>query len=443
LKIAKKALQKRGLFLYLRAMATEQLYQLFTAFPNVCTDTRKITENCIFWALKGDNFNGNHFADDALKKGAAHVVVDESAYAGDPRAILVDNCLYALQDLANYHRKNSAAKIVALTGSNGKTTTKELINCVLSKKYRTVATVGNLNNHIGVPLTLLSIKNDTEIAIVEMGANHIGEIAFLCSLAEPDSGYITNFGKAHLEGFGSPEGVIKGKSELYDFLKDHNGTIFFNADDPVQRQKLEGYDPKEGFSAFDQKYHVIKNLGASPFVSLEVEGISISSQLIGNYNATNCCAAILVGNFYGIAIANIKEAIECYSPQNNRSQLMERNGNKIILDAYNANPTSLKAALENFASLEQGGKWVFIGDMFELGGSAAEEHQYIADLAGSMDFEKVYLIGENFFGTTGGQHRFRSFDLLADHLKTLNIQHKQLLIKGSRGMAMERILQYV
>jgi UDP-N-acetylmuramoyl-tripeptide--D-alanyl-D-alanine ligase len=421
-------------------MTIEQLYQLFLAFPTVCTDTRKITQDCLFFALKGDHFNGNQFAGEALGKGAAYAIVDEREYGGTPGTVLVDNCLHTLQQLATHHRKQCSAQIIGLTGSNGKTTTKELIKTVLAKKYRTVATQGNLNNHIGVPLTLLSIQDDTQIAIVEMGANHPGEIAFLSGLAEPDFGYITNFGKAHLEGFGSAGGVIAAKSELYTFLRDHDRPVFFNADDPVQSEKLKHHAPTFGFSSHDQRFYVIKNLGARPFVALEVEGVTIFSQLIGTYNFTNCCAAILIGHYFGVPLGDIKEAIERYTPHNNRSQLIVKNGNDIILDAYNANPTSLRAALENFDLMEGKEKIVFIGDMFELGEAAAEEHQYIADLAGSMSFEKVYLIGENFYRAKGSHQKFRSFEALAEELQNTSLKNKQILIKGSRGMALERIL---
>ncbi|MEX0275134.1 MAG: UDP-N-acetylmuramoyl-tripeptide--D-alanyl-D-alanine ligase, partial [Flavobacteriaceae bacterium] len=293
-------------------MTIDQLYPLFLQSSQVCTDTRKITDNCLFFALKGDNFDGNEYAMEALEKGAKYAVVDNGAHASHPRALLVEDSLRALQELATYHRQQCNAKIVALTGSNGKTTTKELIHAVLAKKYRTIATKGNLNNHIGVPLTLLTIQQDTEMAVVEMGANHKREIAFLCSIAQPDYGYITNFGKAHLEGFGSEEGVIEGKSELYDHLIAHKKSLFLNADDPIQQSRLGTYIHKYGFSQENHQYYIIKPRKGSAYVSLEAEGSLINTQLIGQYNFTNCCAAVLIGKYFNVALGAIKEALEGY-----------------------------------------------------------------------------------------------------------------------------------
>jgi len=339
--------------------------------------------------------------------------------------------LKALQELANFHRNYSSAKVISLTGSNGKTTTKELINVVLSKKYNTIATKGNLNNHIGVPLTLLSIQPKTEMAVVEMGANHQKEIEFLCEIAQPDFGYITNFGKAHLEGFGSEEGVIKGKSELYHYLTNHGKSVFMNADDPIQFEKLGTYINKFGFEF----------LGANPFVKIKVEDIEIQTKLIGSYNFTNCCAAILIGKYFNVSLDDVKVALESYAPDNNRSQVIQKNGHEIILDAYNANPTSMRAALENFKAIKSSRKIAFLGDMFELGATAAQEHQAIADLAKEMDFEAVYLVGTNFDGTTTTLPTFNSFAKLEAHLKVNPIKESTLLIKGSRGMALERVLE--
>ncbi|NND79759.1 MAG: UDP-N-acetylmuramoyl-tripeptide--D-alanyl-D-alanine ligase, partial [Maribacter sp.] len=330
-------------------MIIEKLHQIFLQFPIVCTDTRKIEKNCLFFGLKGENFNGNTYADEALKKGAAYAIVDEKKYATTKSIILVDDVLHTLQKLATYHRIKNKAKVIALTGSNGKTTTKELINSVLSKKYKTIATIGNLNNHIGVPLTLLSIKKDTELAIIEMGANHLKEIEFLSSIVQPDFGYITNFGKAHLEGFGGVTGVIKGKSELYDYLTNNEKTVFLNADDPIQLEKLGHYIKKYGFTEDKKDYYKIHMLKADPFVTIKVEEIQINSNLIGSYNFTNCCAAILMGKYFNVEMKDIKSAIEDYIPKNNRSQIIEKNGRHIILDAYNANPSSMKVALENFS----------------------------------------------------------------------------------------------
>ena len=423
-------------------MIIEKLHQIFLQFPIVCTDTRKIKANCLFFALKGENFNGNTYAAEALKKGAAYTVVDEKKYATSDRTILVDDVLQTLQKLASFHRNQCKAKVIGLTGSNGKTTTKELINSVLSKKYKTIATIGNLNNHIGVPLTLLSINKDTEIAIVEMGANHLKEIGFLCSIAQPDFGYITNFGKAHLEGFGSVEGVIKGKSELYDYLIHHKKSIFFNADDLIQLEKLGHYIKKYGFTKDKNEYYRIDFLKADPYVSLKVEEVQINSNLIGSYNFTNCCAAILMGKYFNVDIKDIKSAIEAYIPQNNRSQIIEKNGKRIILDAYNANPTSMKLALENFNELSGNHKIAFLGDMFELGETAKIEHQNIADLASGLNLEKAYLIGENFNKTSTTLQKFRTYKDVATYLKNESLPKDcSILIKGSRGMALERLLE--
>ncbi len=421
-------------------MTLEQLHALFLEHPHISTDTRKIAENSIFFALKGDNFNGNAFATEALDKGAAYAVIDEAEFYVDERTILVDHVLETLQQLATYHRKHCKAKVISLTGSNGKTTTKELIYAVISKKYRTIATQGNLNNHIGVPLTLLSIQEDTEMAIVEMGANHQGEIAMLSNIAQPDFGYITNFGKAHLEGFGGVEGVIKGKSELYHFLMANNRYIFMNADDPIQREKLNSYAKKMGFSTEDHQFYNIQLVQANPFVTLKVEDVVIETQLIGKYNFSNCCAAILMGKYFNVPLTDVKSALESYQPQNNRSQILTKNGFKIVLDAYNANPTSMRAALENFSSMQETDKTVIIGDMFELGETAAEEHQAIADLVQELGFESAYLVGKNFFGTQTPLQKYRTFEDLKAHLSSHPLSKGTLLIKGSRGMALERVL---
>jgi UDP-N-acetylmuramoyl-tripeptide--D-alanyl-D-alanine ligase len=422
-------------------MNIEKLYELFLQFPTVSTDTRKITKDCLFFALKGEHFNGNSYAQQAIEKGAAYAIVDEEAFANHPAIILVQDTLETLQKLANFHRKKSQATIISLTGSNGKTTTKELISSVLATKYKTIATVGNLNNHIGVPLTLLTIKKNTEIAIIEMGANHQKEIEFLCAIAEPDFGYITNFGKAHLEGFGGVEGVIKGKSELYDFLIERNRNIFFNADDAMQVSKLQAYEKKYGFSQEKNEYHHIQYISADPFVKLQFEDKIIHSKLIGVYNFVNCCAAILMGTYFNVSFENIKKGIENYIPVNNRSQIIDKNGHQIILDAYNANPSSMIVALENFKNLNVDPKIIFLGDMFELGETAPEEHQAIVDLASSMRFDATFLIGKNFSKTKNKGQSFETFEALASFLEKNPIPKSNIFIKGSRGMALERLLE--
>jgi len=415
-------------------MTIENIYKLYKKHYLVDTDTRSIRKNTLFFALKGDNFNGNKFAEKALKKGASYAIVDEKKYQTNENIILVDNVLETLQKLATHHRKTLNIPILSLTGSNGKTTTKELINTILSQKFNTTATKGNLNNHIGAPLTLLSMTDKTEFGIVEMGANHLKEIEFLCSIAQPNFGYITNFGKAHLEGFGSLEGVIKGKSELYNFLKSTNGKVFVNPNDETQLKQSEGIHtiPFEKSLTF---------LEANPFVKLFYQNIEINSQLIGAYNYTNIAAAITIGDYFGIDKFKIKNAIESYTPTNNRSQIIKKNGVKIILDAYNANPSSMKVALENFDSLTDSSKILVLGDMFELGESALEEHQFIANISEEMNVKAIYLIGETFSKTsTKKASKYERFD---DFIKSIDVaifKNTTLLVKGSRGMALERLL---
>jgi UDP-N-acetylmuramoyl-tripeptide--D-alanyl-D-alanine ligase len=416
-------------------MNIERLYQLFSETNLVDTDTRKIRKGSLFFALKGDNFNGNTFALQAIKEGASYAIIDEAEYKTHPNIILVKNVLQTLQQLANFHRKQLNIPIIALTGSNGKTTTKELINAVLSKKFTTTATVGNLNNHIGVPLTLLSMTAETEIGIVEMGANHAKEIELLCAIAEPNFGYITNFGKAHLEGFGSVEGVVKAKSELYDFLRKSNGKVFLNTDDAKQVKQAEGIE------AISFNHNLIPFIEANPFVQVTFKNTVIESQLIGSYNYYNIATAICIGNYFDISVNAIKNAIEVFIPSNNRSQIIQKGSNKIILDAYNANPSSMQAALENFNQLKDIKKIIFLGDMFELGASSKEEHQKIASLATNYQFNEVYLIGKA-FSTTSVKNAFiyDSFEAFKTSTNISTINNATILIKGSRGMALERIL---
>ncbi len=394
----------------------------------------------MFFALKGPNFNGNAFALKALEEGAAFAVIDEEKYQLDNRFLLVEDVLTALQQLGTYHRLRSQATVIALTGSNGKTTTKELIYAVLSQKYRTIATAGNLNNHIGVPLSLLRIEEDTEMAVIEMGANHQKEIEFLSGLALPDHGYITNFGKAHLEGFGGVEGVIKGKSELYQNLMARKAHIFWNADDPIQLEKLRDYPNKTGFSQGDSSDQQIRLTGSHPFVQLRTMDTEIHTNLPGSYNFANTAIAVLMGVYFKVDLSDIKKGIEAYYPENNRSQILQKNGLKIFLDAYNANPTSMKAALVAFDQTPGGNKTIILGDMFELGESAAAEHQAIADLTEEMKFENRYFVGENFFKTSVRGNKFKTFEDLSGYLQQHPMEKGSILIKGSRGMALERVL---
>ena len=416
-------------------MKIEELYKLYSKTYLVDTDSRKIRKGSIYFALKGENFNGNKFAIEAINKGASYAIIDEVEFNTHKNTILVKNTLETLQQLANFNRKLLNIPIISLTGSNGKTTTKELINSVLSKKFNTTATIGNLNNHIGVPLTLLSMTPKTEIGIVEMGANHLKEIEFLCDIAEPNYGYITNFGKAHLEGFGSVEGIIKGKSELYTFLRKTNGIAFVNEDDETQIKQ------STGIKTISFNKNSIQFIEANPFVKIKFKNSMIESQLIGKYNFNNIAAAITIGNYFKVAENQIKNAIENYVPTNNRSQIIKKGTTKIILDAYNANPSSMQAALENFNQLKNSNKIVFLGDMFELGNDSNKEHQYIADLATSYNFKKVYLIGKA-FSTTSVKNAFKynNFEDFKTSNINLKINNTTILIKGSRGMALERIL---
>jgi UDP-N-acetylmuramoyl-tripeptide--D-alanyl-D-alanine ligase len=422
------------------------LHNSFLKCKSVSTDTRKIEKDSLFIALKGDNFDANTFAKEAIEKGAKYVIIDNPNYTIDERTILVEDSLIALQELAKYHRTYLGITIIALTGSNGKTTTKELIHAVLSKKYRTLATIGNLNNHIGVPLTLLRFTKETEIGIIEMGANHQKEIEFLCQITQPDYGYITNFGKAHLEGFGGVEGVIKGKSEMYDFLKNNNKITFVNLDDTIQKEKTENIK-KYTFStkATDSDVSISK-IEANPMVKITYNNQSINSHLIGIYNANNINAAITIGNYFKVSDDLIKEAIENYIPENNRSQLIEKNGNEIILDAYNANPSSMSAAITNFIQLEKKNKIAILGDMFELGEESLIEHKKIIELLVNETNIKTYFIGKDFYSNriqNSHINFFEDFKLFSDFLKLNQPNNSLLLIKGSRGMALEKTLEII
>ncbi len=425
-------------------MKINELHKCFLECESLVIDTRKIKLNAMFVALKGDNFDANTFTKEALAKGAIYVIIDNQDFYIDKRTILVENSLIALQELAKFHRNFLKTPIIALTGSNGKTTTKELINVVLSKKYKTTATIGNLNNHIGVPLTLLSFSKDTEIGIVEMGANHQKEIEFLCEIAQPDFGYITNFGKAHLEGFGGVEGVIKGKSEMYEYLKNNKKTAFINLDDTIQVNKtVEINTFSFGINHIDADLN-IKSVVANLFVKIYFENIEINSNLIGLYNSNNLNATIAIGKYFKISNLDIKSAIESYVPDNNRSQLMTKNTNDIILDAYNANPSSMAVAIENFLQLKDKNKLMILGDMFELGSESQFEHKLIVDGLKNQSKSICYLVGNDFFKNkiiNENLKFFETFEMLSYHLKQNLPKECLILIKGSRGMALERILE--
>tara|TARA_B100000131_G_scaffold277538_1_gene281454 strand:- start:1832 stop:3103 length:1272 start_codon:yes stop_codon:yes gene_type:complete len=423
-------------------MEIGSIHKIFLKSNGVSTDSRKVKKNDIYFSLKGPNFNGNEFAKSAIEKGACYAIVDQKEYVIDKSYILVEDCLKTLQNLANYHRKNSKAKIIGLTGSNGKTTSKELIFSVLKNKFKTIATTGNLNNHIGVPLTLLSIKEDTEIAIIEMGANHLKEIETLSNIADPDYGYITNFGKAHLEGFKNLEGVIKGKSELYNHLINKSRLIFINNRDKKQVELTKEYSNK--FTFGEQNSDSIFSVKSiNPKINISIDNILIESNLFGQYNIDNIAAAICIGKYFNLDNENIKAGIERYIPENNRSQIIKKGSNKIILDAYNANPTSMQLALSSFNDMKEEKKIVFIGDMFELGENSHQMHQEIVYTVEKMNFDQTFIIGD-LFNKTKHSSNIKSFKNLNDLKGNMDeISNSAILIKGSRGMKLENILDFI
>jgi len=427
-------------------MTIQEIHSLFLKCTSVTIDTRKIALHSLFIALKGERYDANAFAKEALEKGATYVIIDNPDYCINEKTILVEDSLKTLQELAKFHRSYLKLPIIALTGSNGKTTTKELIQVVLSKSYNTKATVGNLNNHIGVPLTLLTFSKETQIGIVEMGANHQKEIEFLCAIAQPDYGYITNFGKAHLEGFGGVEGVIKGKSEMYQYLINSKKEVFVNLDDAIQEEKTKMLT-RFTFSEKDHKASVfIDSVTADPFVTIQTLGTEIKSHLIGFYNSNNINAAITIGNHFGVPIQDIKEAIQSYIPDNNRSQMIVKGTNEIILDAYNANPSSMVVALENFIQLDKPNKVIIIGDMFELGEESVPEHKAIVEILSNQDTIQCFFVGKDFFTNAIEQpnfHFFISFEDFSLSFSNVLLEKATILIKGSRGMALERTLEYL
>lgn len=442
-------MQSRGfLICSMQETPIEKIYDAFLQCnQKICTDTRKLIEGSIFFCLKGANFNANEFAPKALDGGCSYVVVDEEKYVTNPKTFFVREVLTALQQLANYHRKQLSMPFLAITGSNGKTTNKELINAVLSKKYKTLATIGNLNNHIGVPLTILSITKEHEFAIIEMGANHQGEIDALCKIAEPDFGLITNIGKAHLEGFGGIEGVKKGKSEMYKFIATKGGKIFINGDDEVLQSLADAndkitYGTTRLFDVIGQasntdefvSFKWTTRYGEKDWSKLPL----VKTNIIGHYNFINLLCAVSVGNYFKVEDLKINEALSDYTPNMNRSQLEKTTNNTLILDAYNANPSSMKVAIENFAALSSANKLLIIGDMFELGEYAGEEHKKIVDLIADKKIEDVILVGPEFCKVAPSNFKtFKTTNEALEHLKANIQKNKTILIKGSRGMKLE------
>ena len=430
-------------------MEPTSLYSYFLKHPIISTDTRNIQPSSLFFALKGENFNGNAFAVEALEKGAAYAIIDEAQYQKDERFILVDDVLAALQGLASHHRTQLQIPFIGITGTNGKTTTKELIHAVLSQKFNTYATKGNLNNHIGVPLTILSITKQTQIAIVEMGANHLGEIALLCEIAKPTHGLITNVGKAHLEGFGSFDGVKRTKGELYDYLSNHEGTLFLQRDNPILQEMASTRNIVQvityGGSA-DNDF-VGELVSANPLLNVQwqwqgsTSQHTIHTQLTGSYNTENILAAVCIGLHFGVDAEDINNGIAGYIPANNRSQLAKTAHNTVICDYYNANASSMAAALENLHILDADNKVIILGDMFEMGDDSYEEHRKVVEQAISGGASRVIFVGKAFL-----QHEhpnaeyYETTDAAKEALVERPIQGALVLLKASRGMAFERLI---
>lgn len=428
----------------------EKLYIKYSENRKISTDTRQIAPGSIFFALKGEKFNANEFAAEALNKGASYAVIDEEKFKKDERFGVVPNVLEALQQLARHHRDQLKIPVLALTGSNGKTTSKELVHAVLSKKFRTHATKGNLNNHIGVPLTLLSIDSSAEIAVVEMGANHLGEISLLCSIANPTHGFITNIGKAHIGTFGGFENIVRGKSELFQHLIEQKGKVFINSQNPIlanmaKRFVNAGNDPIF-YPANGDFYHA-ELVSADPMVQVKADnGEFVQTNLIGGYNFENIAAALCIGKFFGVDAKLANQAVAEYVPGNMRSQVVKKNSNTIILDAYNANPSSMEAAIQNLALMQAPKKVLILGDMFELEGEADKEHQLIGKLIKEQGFENVYLCGSLFKAALREIPMAKYFakkDELVTELKQYPVMDSTILVKASRGIGLETVLDYL
>jgi UDP-N-acetylmuramoyl-tripeptide--D-alanyl-D-alanine ligase len=440
-----------GFFFKITAMKTiPELHQLFLQYKNIFTDSRKASMGGIFFALKGDRFDGNLFAEQAIIDGANFAVVDNPKLASNPNCIVVDDVLSTLQRLANYHRKTMPYPILAITGTNGKTTTKELIAEVLRRKFNVLATQGNLNNHIGVPLTLLSLTPEHEIAIVEMGANHQGEIAQLCNIAEPDYGIITNVGKAHLEGFGSFEGVVKTKGELYRHISQHGKGIFRNAENQHLAQIAPTNVANYTYGLIPTDAQLKGEIASNDYyvtgkVLFEKGWLYLRSKLTGGYNMENILAAARIGLHFGVDPLKIQEAIESYTPSNSRSQILKIGSNTILLDCYNANPSSMEVSIRNFMEIQRSGKIIILGDMLELGEVSHLEHQKVVDQLASGSFEQVFLVGSNFMSTYTPEHFTKVNEVTELELifTIKNFSGKFLFIKGSRGIRLEKVLDCI
>ena len=424
-------------------MLTEELYKIYLQHPSVQTDTRKLKPGDLFFALKGPNFNGNRFVKQALESGASYAIIDEKQYEIPDKTILVDDVLTSLQQLAIHHRRQFKIPFLAITGSNGKTTTKELIHAVLSSTYKTYTTEGNLNNHIGIPITILKIRDDAEMAVIEMGANHQKEIEGYCKIVLPTHGLITNIGKAHLEGFGSEERVRKGKGELFDFLRTINGTAFVMWNYPYLQEMSKGIETVIKYGTHDGDVEdEAENNGIFLTVKMKKGELGkIKTQLVGDYNLSNVLAAVAVGNYFNIDEKKIISAIENYIPSNSRSQLIEKTSNKIILDAYNANPSSMKLAIENFSQIDAGNKVLVLGAMAELGKDSLQEHELIIELIKKYRWKDVLLVGGDFLKTKHPFHSFENASQARNWLNEMKFENTYFLVKGSRSMQMEKSIE--
>ncbi len=433
-------------------MTTAQLYQLFLQHPSVVTDSRQVKNGDLFFALKGERFDGNQFARQAIQQGAAFAVVDDPDVVTSDHFILVEDVLKALQDLAKHHRRQLEIPVISVCGSNGKTTTKDLISAVLSSHYATHFTQGNLNNHIGVPLTLLSMPVRTEVAVIEMGANSQGEIAFLCQIVEPTHGLITNIGKEHLEGFGGLEGVKEGESEIYRYLAAHNGMAFVNIDEPFLEELASPVSKKLFYGNSDDldlshPLYEVRLLSAFPFVEVAFltesgEVVAVKSQLYGKYNFPNIMTAIVLGKYFKVPEQKIKIAIENYQPKSNRSQMLTLDSNTFIMDAYNANPSSMEKAILNFKEWQAATKIAILGDMLELGTESQAEHQAIVRLALAQGFDQLILVGKEFKAaiSAGDCLHFDTVEGLRQWFEQQHFQHTAFLLKASRGIQLEKLI---
>lgn len=430
-----------------KEMSVQEIYKVFEKHPFICTDSRKIVKDALFFALKGNSFDGNAFAEVAISEGCSFAVVDDPGVVSNDRFLLVANVLESLQQLAAFHRTRFPVPVLAITGSNGKTTTKELCYAVLSERYRTIATQGNLNNHIGVPLTILSVTGYTDIAIIEMGASHPGEISLLCQIARPNLGIITNIGRAHLEGFGSIEGIARAKNELYSYIGNTGGTLFVNADNELL-MSLSDSVPRIMYGTGSSSSIRGTCTSMDPYLTVRITDSGsdqeriIQTRLTGTYNLENILAACAVGNYFHVDSEKIARAISGYRPANMRSQVLETEHNRIILDAYNANPSSMEAALKNFAELSDPDKWIIIGDMLELGSGSVEEHQQIIDIALQLGLRNGILIGKHFasLAAPAGFRIFRDISEAREYLTKHPIRKSTLLVKGSRAMGLEKLV---